>query len=522
MFTKENLTYRNVVSGLEGCGKSSAVFALLEKDATPDRPLLVSVKNYKLMTEQIDNWSDRFKIPKAEFAICGFNRFYEPALQAYTNPRLPEVIPEKARIVFCSQSLIQRNRHKRFLNTNTHGLPVCFSHILVDEFDYTSGIIPTLDYQLSNVRIDRRDLENYLLNWVRKNYTEEDLSAVLQKHLGFKSEFLLAHWIKESDVPITFLTSEQLATLLLEKYDFTKFVIDEEVSFKSCVVNVWSNPWINSAFFNNMNRKCGWAALCRELKYDVLISDCVSSFYRVSDRQEEELTVQSVSHTGVKGSNNWIGKNILTIMSHIPPQVIAELQNVLLYLNTTISYSEVEALYYRDRLCQAIGRVLGYRGGKSTDVVIHERLLETIKDHIVDFPYTLDEQFDFDFSLLKEVLKATKEDNDSKPIVPKIAIDTSFELDDYFELDSKSYLTPADIKEHLKSVELYTSRKKQYTYTATTVASHFGLKLSTKKVDGKRIRVVNGLRRKSVNAMSKSRSRPSFYSFCESSTTYGG
>lgn len=47
------LPNRVVVTGMEGCGKSSKIFELLKDLATTDNPILFGVKNYTLMEEQM-------------------------------------------------------------------------------------------------------------------------------------------------------------------------------------------------------------------------------------------------------------------------------------------------------------------------------------------------------------------------------------------------------------------------------------------------------------------------------------
>lgn len=212
---------RKVITGLEGSGKSSKIFENLVKEnkASKDKPILFGVKNYRLMLEQIDNWTTRYDIDKEEFNICGFNMSYEPAREAYTNPEYPSLISDKCKYVFTSQALIQRNKHLDFMNETTEKL-VEYSEIIIDEFDFSSGLIPTLDYQMCNLKVERSNVEKMLLDWVRKNYTNQDYLNIIWKLNRKEKGFTLAHWIDSCRCPLTFLTSEKLSTKILESLGF--------------------------------------------------------------------------------------------------------------------------------------------------------------------------------------------------------------------------------------------------------------------------------------------------------------
>ena len=136
---------RKVGTGLEGCGKSTKKFEQVEKKTNENRPVLFAMKNYSLMLEQIENWSQKYDIPRKQFAVCGFNQFNDAAIKAYTNPEEPSIIPNGVRFIFCSQATMQKNNHLMFLNEDLKH--VKYGEIVVDEWDINM-IIPSLDYEL--------------------------------------------------------------------------------------------------------------------------------------------------------------------------------------------------------------------------------------------------------------------------------------------------------------------------------------------------------------------------------------
>jgi hypothetical protein len=129
---------RYVISGTEGSGKSTTVFARLSEITTVERPVLFAVKNYALMKLQIASWLERadlryLDLKESEFAIAGCNQTYPQALEAYTNKQNPKVIGKDVRFIFTTQAQLQRLGHLRFIREDTLK-PIIYSHIVVDEF----------------------------------------------------------------------------------------------------------------------------------------------------------------------------------------------------------------------------------------------------------------------------------------------------------------------------------------------------------------------------------------------------
>jgi hypothetical protein len=481
-------TDRNVVTGLEGCGKSRETFKRVEKVATEERPLLVVVNNYELMKEQIRNWSGKYKIKEKEFAICGFNRRYAPAMRAYTNKEDSTKIEKGVRIVFCTQAMAQKNMHLELYNETTRE-KARYSHILVDEFSYDKGVVPPIDYQINNVRVNEKEINEKILAWVRENYTIQDCLKMLEKQKKKDKGFYLAHWIEGSEHPITFLTSERLAVELLGLVGFKKIEI-ESPDYSNQVIKTWSTPYIGREFFYQMRKQKGWETVSKELEYDVIISDCVNKYYT-----EEEIDIKVITHTGVRGSNNWINKKILTILSHVPSKHITEIKDAFEYFGKTTSYTEIESLFYRDRLCQAVGRVLGNRGSEETDLLINSKLYEQLENR-KDLPYKLELGLEFSFSNFDQIRVAIEKQKNNIRTNKEAGINI---LSTIFERKEGAYISCDKLKDILKTNKIYTDQKS--TLPATTVAEYFDSTIKRKSIDGKRTRVVLNIQPRQTTKM---------------------
>lgn len=545
-----NVFPRVVVNGLEGCQKSSNLFKELSLVATPEKPVVFAFKNYALMKEQMVTWSSRFRVPLSDFAICGFNKSYEPAQDAYTNKENPHIVPMTARFIFVSQGLLQRNRVKDliFEYKIKKGIRPSIQHIVIDEFDFSMGIVPTLDYFVNHCpdKELKEKLSKNICDFIKKNYTAEDVYR-FQQSKEDTDAFNLAYWLDDADCPVTILTSEILATIFLEIIGFE--VKDVGVkSFKDkCIINVDNNKEIGRNFFSKMNQELAW----NKLGFDVIVSDCIATGVKDTDT----LSVDVVCHTSARGSNNFMGKNILTVISYIPQSKIIEIKDCINCFITLknrddsklpyFSYDEVEALFYRDRMCQAVGRVIGYRSGSSTHLLVHENIYQALdglsaieyyfnqmklgnvgldeymafkKECKVKFnaliearllkgisliPYEF-KSWSLSFEGKNELYSRIKEANDRSKkggfekkrnkVINKKAV-CSTNLDIIFEKDTSNTMTATDIKKIIIGKDLKSIGGTGYLQPAK-VAKHFGCVIQYARVDGKPQQIVVGLKPK--------------------------
>lgn len=531
-----DLKERNVVFGYEGCGKSSSIFNYLNNNTTKEEIVIFSFKNYFLMREQRINWIERYGLDESEIVICGFNQDYEEANDSYTNPAMPWEIPDSARFVFITQALLQRNRHLE-LQFEKEKKPI--KHIVIDEFDFQMGIIPTFDYLMSAAFDGEltEKIKKEIVKWVSENYTRYDAYAIQHAAIHQDKGFKLAHWIESSICPVTFLTSELLATSFLELLGFEVHKIAS--NFIDCKIHVSTSDVIGRNFFSRMNNQQTW----NKIGFDVIISDYIGTLM-----EESELHISVVNHMKARGSNAFIGDKLLTVISHIPQKSIIQIRDAFNYFikvkkdsSDTLSYKEVSALFYRDRLMQAVGRTIGNRGGNEAWVWVHEDIWKHI-DHFsaIDFivqqvtsdfadvsdlhqeslemlsknpnitkliyeygfiPYQIENDF-IDFNGYSEVRDAVLKMNDTfkeeRGIRQKEAqqfkkAQTCSTLEKYFELDASTTLTYDDIKKVIEINDI-----KSITGTGmlqpAKVARFFGCHTKKARVDGKPQNTVIGLK----------------------------
>ena len=169
---------------------------------------------------------------------------------------------------------------------------------------------------------EKQKIEQSRLTWIGKNYTQTDVVRVQIKRSQRDKGFIPASWITDCPFPLTFLTSEVLATELLELIGFKKEFIGK-TEFKDCVINVWANDHIDNNFIEIMNQELGW----NKLDCDLIISDKINAYFQ----NDDSLKVTAISHTAIRGSNSWKNRKILTILTHIPQQFLKQIQDTFKY-----------------------------------------------------------------------------------------------------------------------------------------------------------------------------------------------
>ena len=488
MLSREVLDkHRVCLNGLEGCGKSSGLFELLKDSTTVKRPSLFVYQTYKLMSEQYKNWQCRYNIPSNQFCIVGHKTNENVnALEVFTNPETPELIPNVARFVFYSQSYLQRCMHYKLLHENEGSL---FGRIIVDEFDYTKSIIPTFDYRFSRSLKDELDSKNEkdFYKWVRGNYSMFDVDRLKYAKLSHKDGFTLAHWLHSSQIPVMFLTSEELSVRLLKAIGFDVFDYGVK-EMKDCVINIEPCDYINDFFFTKMNIERLW----EKFDYDLIISNKIDSFYQKSTEVLERP--KAIPHITAKGSNEYRGQKILTIISHIPDKAIKIIKDAFSYYGVEMSFNETKALYYKAILLQSVGRVLGYRGSKETDVLIHSSIWDTIKDN-VELPYSTDDTWRLNFENKDEVVRyvtmSKTKIKHRKETIDKIVTNLKM-LNEYFVKKEGNILTVAEVNRYLKE-QFILNKHKTGSLSATKLAQFFNVECKHVRINKKIQRCIVGL-----------------------------
>lgn len=478
---------RVCVTGLTGCGKSSGVFEILKETVTYDNPVLFVYQTYSLMKEQIKNWSKNYGIKESDFIVCGHSDSQRKDYsEIFTNPELPENIPDNARFVFYSQSYLQRCRHKELLFDRPSAR---FSRIILDEFDYTKSIIPTLDYQFSRiVDIDlTKGNEKVFEKWIKDHYSNFDVVKLRKLKYEHQDGFFLAHWLSSSEIPVMFLTAEEISSRLLKSIGFDIYH-HGVTEFSDCLINIEPASYINNVFFEKMNIDKIWATF----PYDYIITNKVDSHYQNSTSVLERPV--AVPHITAKGSNEYRGSKILTIISHIPDKAIRKIKDAFNSFGDNLTFDETKALYYKSVMMQSIGRVIGYRGSKSTDVIVHADIWNTIKNNVT-LPYSVNDNFVLDFEGKQDVvtyIDVVKKENKVKEEKRAKQIVSYGMLKKHFKKDQDSTLTVNEVSNYLK-VHKISNKSGTGTLPVSKLALFFDVELKVKKINGKSQRCIVGI-----------------------------
>ena len=302
-----------------------------------------------------------YGVKEKEICVCGTSKKNPEALMSYTNPTKPRYMTPSAKFIMCSQAVLQRNKHLSFVSAGNHKKG--FGAIIVDEFDFRLITIPTKNYFMSHISDEqvRNNIIEEFYRWVMFNYdiVDDKKFRISDETNDRYKNFFIANWLKSAKSPVIFLSSELLVARFLKLIGF-KYVYLESPDYKNCIVNTHSSRYLVSEFYEVMNDNDYWSELKKH--YDVIVSDKVLDIpKRESDEETTRLvnnqTTEIVNHTVVRGSNKWIGKKVLTILSHVPFQVLSEIRDIFHEFGDKITDEEVYHLFYRDRTCQALGRV---------------------------------------------------------------------------------------------------------------------------------------------------------------------
>lgn len=491
------------LTGIEGARKTeSAIKATLEI-ATKESPVLFAYRDYSLLRENREKLIKRFGIRKKEICVCGTNMNYEEALISYTNPEKPKYMTWHAKYILCTQAVLQRKRHLDFYSSKHQNKK--FSAIVVDEFDFGLCAIPTLKYQRSRIASEtiKEDTEYDILEWVRRNYSKDDYErlSIAESTEDKYANFVLADWLTSSEAPIVFLTSETLAARFLRTIGFKEIYL-KSPNYKNCVVNVHANKNVVGEFFKVMGDGNYWDELSNQ--YDMIVSDKVVK-QNADDENDDtdwlrnERTFDVLNHTVVRGTNNWIGKKILTVLSHVPSEALSDIREMFNAFGDNITDEKVYQMYYRDRLCQAVGRVLGNRGGVETDLLAHESIVKIVVQDET-FPYSF-KDFQLKHSKLDEIWQKTEELREQnknrrkryeEEKIKRKVEKTLFELDELLVKKEDSYISSKELGKFLKEHNVKSKYGKQ-NIPVTKVAEHFGVPIKRLTINKVKTLYVVGL-----------------------------
>lgn len=495
MWKKEHV----VVNGETGVGKTEKALKDSIQVATRYNPVLFAYKDYQLLRENREKLINRYGVVEKEICVCGTSKTYEEALRSYTNPDKPKYMEPMAKYILCTQACLQRKGHEKFVSAGNHKKG--FSLIVVDEVDYDLVAVPTLRYQLARIKHEevRSKTVDDIIACAKIRYSKEDVNYLLniENTTHCYRNFFISRWLLDSDVRVMFLTSETLPVRFLKHIGIKDFFL-ESPDYKHCIINTFKTKYLVSEFYEVMNNGCYW----NDLKeyYDLVVSD---------KYQVQENTLKSVdvlNHTVVRGTNNYRDKKLLTILTHIPMEVLSGIKDIFNDFGDPITDKVVYQSYYRDRLCQAVGRVLGNRGAVETDLMINEYIVNVLKEDPT-FPYTFNDVWVVPHKKIKEIIEKTKklkEENKQKrkkyeeeKLREKVE-KTYNELDKHFVKKQKSMISTKDLSKYMLEKEIKSKYGKK-NLPVKYVAEYFDVEIKKIMINKKREMYVVGLDFKKQN-----------------------
>lgn len=514
---KEFLISNNqtAIQALEGYKKTRMVLGimLMVLNYKNNELGIVSCKSYELLKEkqkEILKMLDSTDENLAPIISASENDNYKIY---YTNKNKPWLVPKEARLILMTQKAIQQCHH---INRIQYEQKKFIKWIFVDEFDSNIGVVPSLHYLWNNFTKENYFLapektnKKDFLKFLQQEYSMQDFWRIKNLQKEDIDEFFIAHWIEVAEqfgIKVTFATSELLAIKLLEEVGFNtmKLSIDEETQLKliSHKIHTYPSDSINTFFYDRLNSKNLWGIF----GFKTIVSD------KYDGLTGSSVDIKVVNHTSVRGTNSLAGEDMLTIISYIPRQAIKKVQDTLNYFNKSANYTyeEIEKLFYRDRIMQAVGRVIGFRGiwkqKEETWMIIHSDILNAIKEDVnkeaMMFPYeiVLDYQLNDQFKELEVSIREDKrikkdETNFKRSILTeRITKENSKLIEQYFIKEENSKMTYAEIKEICQNNAIINYSKN--IIQPGVVANYFGLtpEATSIRENGKTkgIRIVNGL-----------------------------
>jgi hypothetical protein len=372
-----------LVSGLEGSGKSRDILvSVLNSDILDfnTQYAIYCTTSYSLLFEKQEELIRYQGLTKEECPVLTFTDFEDLSMdnKKYFNNETTSTYTKDAKIILMTLAAVQRCHH---LNIMPASRLDCknFGMLIVDEFDFTSSIIPRLDYLVASIMSGSKSKKS-ITDFIRSEYSPYDYELYKRAVRERNSKYLIAHYIdrnKTFGVKTIFISSEKIPQLLLGNIEFSIFEMPES-KFEHTIY--YKSDMVNTHTFNRLNNENKWSIF----GFDKIISDRYDPIYTLKHE------IEVINHIKCRGSNKFdCSTPLLSIISHVPKSVIQNITAALneldknpLDANDEYKFEDIKNLYYRDRLYQAVGRVIGHRGERSgcdkTWVLISDTIMNSL------------------------------------------------------------------------------------------------------------------------------------------------
>ena len=501
-------THGILVTGPEGCSKSMTVIEIMIKMTKPNEVSIISSVSYEQLYQKKQDIMKRFRLTSDECPIVTTGK-YNVKYKDYYHHKTPEhicIVPAGAKIILVPQAVIINQSYKSLVFSEMRTPKI--RYILVDEFELNSGILPSINYVMESLvgRLNPMDINNNegvdrdkYIAWLKSNYSWRDIDKF--READDNGLYQIAGWIDgvpADGIQLIIASSEMLPYMLLQHHlNFTEVIFGEdkmdEIAYHKVKCQV--EPYLNQKFFEILNAENKW----KDFGYKQIVSDK----HTVSDCDGNDYNVYN--HQVVKGQNRLMGKDVLYIMGHIPDGVIEFLFQAFKSLSgndMSLSKESIKAFFYRDRLCQSLGRTIGYRGiytnTDTANLILHKRIYDLIIKYESDlnFLYTINvvDSLSEDISKVTSDINAKlvvardtdkKENVEQKKVIAekrkcKTEASTTSDknalkliMDEHIQYNTKKCITNYDLNKLMKNEKITYRGKHPY---PALIASLFGRK----------------------------------------------
>lgn len=369
-----------LVSGLEGCGKSRDVLvSILNSDILDfnTQYAIYCTTSYSLLFEKQAELIKHQGLTKSECPILTFTDYDELSSvnKKYFDNETTSTYTKDAKIILMTLASVQRCQHLNIMPASRNDVKT-FSMLIVDEFDFTSSIIPRLDFLVASIMSGSKSKKT-ITEYIRSEYSQYDYELYKRAVKEHKSEYLTANYINRNitfGIKTIFISSEKIPELLLGAIEFKIFPMHKS-KFEHTIY--YKSDMVNTHTFNRLNNENKWSIF----GFEKIIADRYDPIYTLKHE------IEVINHIKCRGSNKFdCSTPLLSIISHVPQSVI---QNITAALNeldkktvNKYKFQDIKNLYYRDRLYQAVGRVIGHRGERSgcdkTWVLISDTIMNSL------------------------------------------------------------------------------------------------------------------------------------------------
>jgi len=430
-----------------------------------------------------------------------------------------KIINKNCKIIMITQSSLQKCNHKSLYFGENYDLNDAreiyksIKSIIVDEIDFRKAMIPTMAYAINSASYYGADFDfNRCAKWINYVFSPVDHAKfnIYKKTKNIHDKYFKAEWLEGKQV-VAITTEKVQSRVFTDCLLFNEAKLESK-EFKHHTIHMEVVPNLNTQFYDVMNKKHLWKSLF-DLGFTKVYSNKVKTYYENEMSQNiKNITVESLdrfqqiqqgvrTHMELKGSNDDMGKKVLTVISKMNDVVFNETILVLrtyddMYEDAIVS-NLVWCELYEDLIRQCVGRVIGYRGEykncKDTYVFINKFIYERLRTHLEAFlPFTIN-ICDLGWEEKEAVCSV------SKGVTAKNELEKEYEekiISDFIVTeDSKDFILCSDLKRYIKDNNLKTSVVS--TMTATSIGEIlFGkeVKAVCKKIDGKQTRVIRGIR----------------------------